>query len=512
MNKSPITNSRVSNSIQNTIFGMVSYLIILIATLFSRKIFADILGLEFLGLNNYFLSIVTMLSLTEMGIGTAMLFFLYEPMSIGNREIIKSLIQYYKHIYYTVGIIITVLGGIVTIFIGKFVDSSLPIFRIRVYFVLFFLGTSVTYILAHKKNLLYADQKSGIISITRTISKVTVIILQTIVLVITGSFSLFLILIILGNIADNLFCSIIVDRLYPYIKDKNIVPINKEFKRKLIKKVIPIFIYNIADYCVSSAPTIVISIVSLLSSGLYSNYILITTTLRAILGSIFASFTYSFGNLAVSESDKKCYDVFLKIDFLAYWVISTFTVVYISMIQPFINIWLSSDYRLSFLSSILIGINFYCVMMNVPAVSVQNALGLHYHDRNASIGYAIFAIVISIILGTNYGIPGVVSANIISILLFPTITKPYVIFKNVFHVSPLKYYFNYFKRFLLLIIMALGTVYTANLIFLSGSIFNFIIRGFFSFIIPTIILLILYARNDAFEYYLSLARHYMNRK
>jgi len=504
-------NGRVAKSIKNTIYGMGSYLIILLVTFGSRKIFADTLGAEFLGLNNYFLSVISMLSLTEMGIGTAMLYFLYKPLGMKDYEKIKSLMQYYKRIYTAIGLTITILGLLVSIFIVDFVDSSIPDKEVRLYFILFLIGTTVTYLWAHKKNILYADQKSAIISTIRTLSKVIVIILQTIVLFSTGSFSLYLLLIIIGNIADNLVCNIIVNKQYPYLLDKKVVPVSKEQKKDLLNKVVPIFTYNIADYSVTSVPIIVISTISLSISGLYSNYILITTTLRAILGSIFASFTFSFGNLAALESKEKCFAVYKKIDSLAFWIITTTTVTYISMIQPFISLWLGESFQLTFINSILIGINFYCVMMNVPIVSVQNALGLHRHDQTASIFYAIFSIILSIILGIYYGINGVVLANIISILAFPTVTKPFVIYKYAFSISPLMYYVEFAKRFVLLIIITAGTVYSANLIFVDISIISFIIRGVYSVLIPMGLLMIFYYRTEEFRYYTNIVRKFLGR-
>ena len=512
MNRQVNTSSRTKRTIINTISGMSSFLIILLATFIGRKVFADKLGAEFLGLNNFFTSVVSMLSLTEMGVGTAMLFFLYEPVSLKDNKGIKSLMQFYKKIYLAIGMIITALGAIATIFIHRFIDSTLTVSDIRLYFILFFLSTSVTYFWAYKKNLLYADQKSSIISVTRTISKVLVILIQTVILVATGNYALYLLLNIIGNIADNLMCSIIVDKQYPYIRDKDIVPVSETHKNALFKKIVPIFIYNVADYIVTSIPTIFISATSLITSGLYSNYILITSTLRATLGSIFAAFTFSFGNLAALESDKKCYEVFEKIDFMAYWIVSTCTVVFINLIQPFICLWVGSDFQLSFLSSILIGINFYCVMMNVPAVSVQNALGLHHHDQYANLGYALVSVILTVILGNNFDLPGIVSANIISIILFPTITKPYVIYKNVFHVSPSKYYINYVKRFLLLGFMLVGTFYSIKLITIENAIFSFIIQGVISFFIPTLILFVLYAKTEEFKYYLNLAKQYLTRR
>lgn len=503
------TVSRVSNSIRNTLFGMGSYISILLATFISRKVFTNILGSEILGLNNYFTSIVTMLSLTELGIGTAMLSFLYEPVSLNNHQAIKSLMQFYKRIYNTIGILITLLGCFITIFIDKFVESTIPVNRIRIYFILFFLHTSITYFWSYKRNLLYATQRSDIISIVKTVCKIIVIIFQTVFLLKTRSYIIYLIFIILGNLADNIICSIIVDKQYPFINEKNYNPISKEHKKQLIKKVIPIFIYNLSDYSVTSLPSVIISTVNLITSGLYSNYTLITSTLRAILGSIFASFTYSFGNLAVLESDKKCYDVYLKIDFMTFWIVSTCTVIYINLIQPFIYFWLGSDYQLSFLSAILIGIHFYCIMMNVPAVSVHNALGLHQYDQYSSIGYAIVSAALSIILGKIFGLPGIMVALILSTLIFPTVTKPHVIYQKVFHVPTSKYYITYVKRFMLLIAMIGVTVFISNTVFSEVTIFNFVVRGLISFIIPTVILLTLYVKTNEFKYYVNLLKHYL---
>ena len=75
-----------------------------------RTVFIHTLGKSYLGINGLFSNILQMLSLAELGVGSAILFKLYEPLSKNDKKRIKILLKFYKRVYQIIGIVITVLG------------------------------------------------------------------------------------------------------------------------------------------------------------------------------------------------------------------------------------------------------------------------------------------------------------------------------------------------------------------------------------------------------------------
>ena len=108
--------SRTGNSIRNAVFSIGGYAVTMILQLVGRRVFLITLSNEYLGLGGLFYSILSMLALSESGIGTAMVYALYKPIAENNQAKIKSLMALYKKMYTIIGIFILTVGVMVTPF------------------------------------------------------------------------------------------------------------------------------------------------------------------------------------------------------------------------------------------------------------------------------------------------------------------------------------------------------------------------------------------------------------
>ena len=102
--------SRTKNTVRNVRTGVIVQLINKLMSFVVRTIFIRILNSEYLGVNGLFTNILTMLSFTELGIGTAIIFNMYKPIAEEDKEKIKSLMNLYKNCYIVIGIIVFILG------------------------------------------------------------------------------------------------------------------------------------------------------------------------------------------------------------------------------------------------------------------------------------------------------------------------------------------------------------------------------------------------------------------
>lgn len=113
--------TRTDYSMLNIIAGMGGYAVNLIMGVICRMIFTRTLAADYLGINGLFTNILTMLSLAELGIGSAIGYALYKPLANDDKPKIASLMKFYARCYYVIGAVVAVLGiGLIHSYIYSF--------------------------------------------------------------------------------------------------------------------------------------------------------------------------------------------------------------------------------------------------------------------------------------------------------------------------------------------------------------------------------------------------------
>lgn len=508
-----MTKSRIKSTIVNSIVGIVNYVLIIIASFVVRKIFAVRLGEEYLGLSSLFTSVITFLSLTELGIGSAMVFFLYQPIHEEDHQTTRKYLAFYKKAYLLIAGIILILGLAVAFVIPLFAKTAIANNKVVIYFVLYVVNSAVSYLFAYKKSVLYADQNSKVVIIIHGTTKILSNIVQIILLLCTQSFLLYIISLIIFTVLDNIICTIYVNKCYPFVKQKSNEKFTKEDRKRFFGKVIPVFLQNLCSTIVVSSDSIITSaLFSVALVGLYSNYTLITQTLKTLYSQVFSAFTNSFGNLAISEDKSKCLQVYERTIFMAFFLTCFCCSCFISLIQPFISLFFGESFVLPIEIAIAICCNYYFISMNVPAVSVQNATGLHKKDTGIMVVQAVLNIGLSILLGKYIGLVGVVLATVISTVVCPFISKEYVIYKYLFEARVIKQYFRQLEYFLLTILISGGSYFVFDILIKKVTLWIFILQVFGTIAFTVCVLIAVFYKTDNFKYYVGLIRKFITRK
>ena len=94
---------RTKNARRNTIFGVIQRLYQMLVPFVMRTVMIYTLGVEYLGLNSLFTSILQVLNLTELGVGAALVFSMYKPIAEDDDETICALMNLYKLYYRVIG-------------------------------------------------------------------------------------------------------------------------------------------------------------------------------------------------------------------------------------------------------------------------------------------------------------------------------------------------------------------------------------------------------------------------
>ena len=89
---------RVQRAARNIIFGYIGNLATQLLGFVLRTVFIAHLGDTLNGVNDLYTSILSVLSMAELGVGTALNYSLYGPVARKDYEKIKSYMRLYRHI------------------------------------------------------------------------------------------------------------------------------------------------------------------------------------------------------------------------------------------------------------------------------------------------------------------------------------------------------------------------------------------------------------------------------
>ena len=114
------------NTLQGTFWGVWNKLAMVIFPFIIRTILIHILGSEYAGLSSLFTSILQVLSLADLGFGSAMVYAMYEPIANDDKESICALMHYFRKIYIIIGIVVLLIGIATMPFIKYFINGKVP--------------------------------------------------------------------------------------------------------------------------------------------------------------------------------------------------------------------------------------------------------------------------------------------------------------------------------------------------------------------------------------------------
>lgn len=495
-------NNRAAASIKNSSFSVITQVLTVIINFIVKTVFIYTLGSEYLGINGLFSNIITMLSLADLGIGIAIPYSLYKPLSDGDHEKIKILMKFYKKIYNIIGVIVLFVGLSLTPFLPliiKEMPENIP--HIYLIYTMFVVHSASSYFFVYKKFLIDADQKSYITSKIIFIFSTILSIIQIILLFITHNFILYLGSSIIMVILQNIYISKKTEKLYPYLKETNVGNMDKNEYTEIKKNVSSLFIYKIGSVIMNGTDNIVISkIIGLVMVGIYSNYLMIINSIYNILNQIFNAITSSIGNLVVSTNEKRSKNVYENLNFFTFVLYGTVSICIAVLINPFIKIWIGNEYILSPSVAFLIAFNLYLTGMQSVTTSFRNAYGLFYKAKYRPILMCILNLIISVILAYYIGIAGVILGTIISKLVTVIWLDPYIIYKYGFKEKVTSFYIQYMIYLICYFILNFIVFKIFSLINISNIII-FIISSCLLFIILGSIICLIFSKTKEFKYF-----------
>lgn len=503
--------SRTRQSAKNAVVGYIYQIVVAVLGFVSRTVFIRTIGVEYVGLNTVFSDFLNLLSVIELGFGTAVVYTFYRPLAEGDQVRLASLIRFYRKVYLCISAVITVAGLLALPLLRYIINVKEAIPHLHLYYLFALANVVISYLYAYKVTILTADQKNYIATSINMGVNILKTVLQIAVLVLYKNYIGFLAIGVVGTFLNNFLSSKMADRLYPYINRKT-AELEKEEKKSIFHTVKALMVCKISNVVYTGTDNIIASIlVSTMTVGLYSNYFLLGSKLLLVIQVIFSGLSASVGNAVVKENKEKNYEIFSAMQSLCFIASGVISSVLSLMATDTITVWLGKSYTLSPAVVAMLTFNTYITMCILPMVIYREVGALYVKIKYALLTGAMLNIVLSLILGHIFGLPGILAATGISQVVTSVWYEPIVVFGTLFSRKPDGYYGQ----------LLCNTVLTAAVMALLGFVFrhyrvvgmkSFLFKGIVCGCVSLVVFLAAYAKSRGVRVLVEKIRYLIGAK
>lgn len=408
---------RTRNAARNLVFGglLKAYQILLPFVMRTAMIYW--LGVEYLGLSSLFTSLLSVLSLAELGVGTAMVYSMYRPIAEDDTGTICALLRLYRLYYRLIGLAIGLLGLALMPLLPRLIQGEIPPDLDLYALYLISLATTVLsyWLLAYRGSLLTAHQRTDVASkITLATSTLTYAV-QLLVLWAWGSYYAYLITAMVTGVLNNLLTAWVAKRMYPRYRPAG--RLDRDQVARINRRIRDLFTAKVGAVVVYSADTIVVSaFLGLTVLAVYQNYYFIVSAIMGVFAILFNACVAGVGNSIVVESGEKNYHDLRTFTFITGWLAGFCACCLLCLYQPFMEVWVGKELTLGFGAVVCFSAYFFVQEINTLLNMYKDAAGIWHEDRFRPLVTALANLALNLLLVQVWGIYGVVLSTVVATL------------------------------------------------------------------------------------------------
>lgn len=495
---------RTKNATRNILFGVFLKAYQIVIPFLMRTAMIYFMGVQYLGLNSLFTSILQVLNLAELGVGSAMVYSMYKPIAEDDEIAICALLRLYKKYYFLIGLVIAVVGTMLTPFVPMLIKSDLPK-ELNVY-ILYLLNLALTvlsyWLFAYKNSLLLAHQRIDITSKVTILTSTVQYSIQFLAIAVTKNYYLYVIVALMTQAMANCITAVAASRMYPNYEPRG--NLDGDVVKQINQRIKDLLTAKLGGTIVNSADTIVISaFLGLSMLAIYQNYYYIMNSVLGFALIVFNSCTAGIGNSIVTESEDKNYFDFKKLVFLTMWIAAICISCFIGLYQPFMALWVGKQYLLDMDVVVLLCIYFFLYLVNHLSCVYKDAAGIWHQDRFRPLIGGIVNLGLNLIMVRYIGIYGIIISTICSYLF---VAMPWLIrnlFSFVFKRSALEYLTILLKGAMVSIFSGVTSYILCGLIPFCGIV-QLIVNGIICVLSSLVVLFVVYKKDPMYRPFLDL--------
>ncbi|MDO4955801.1 MAG: sugar transporter [Bacteroidales bacterium] len=451
--------TRTQKSLLTAKVNAICWFATIVVSFFSRKILLDNLGVEFMGLAGTLGSILTFLNVAEFGIGTVISVVLYKPLFDNKRSSIQEIVSVLGYLYRCIGLFILGAGIITSLFLPViFSNTSFDWLTIYFGFYAFLCSSLIGYFVNYRSVLLSADQRNYVVAGYFQVANTVKACLQMLLAIYWHSFILYFSLELIFGLICAYLLNIKINQTYPWLKTE--VRLGRTLLNKYPEVAIKakqVMVHNTVGFAVYSAmPLLVYIFISLPMVAIYSNYMLVISSIQNLLSTILDGTSASIGNLIAEGNRDNTLKVYQELFSFRFFCSVIFAGGVFFLLSDFITLWLGKEFQLSLWVLGLMTLHMFLLMVRKITDQFIDGYGL-FQDVWSPIVEVCLLLSVSIIGGINWGLIGLLCGPIASTLLIIYVWKPYFLFRKGFHLPIRKYLWMFSKHFFALAV-AIGVV------------------------------------------------------
>lgn len=466
MEQQVVHESRVKKSLLNARVNLIFYFLTLALSFFSRKIFLDTLGADFVGLTGTLQNLLGFLNLAELGIGSAIGYVLYKPLFDHDESKINEIISVFGYLYRWIGFIILGAGLILACFLPLiFPDTKFEMGIIFFAYFSFLISSVIGYFANYKQTLLGADQKNYVVTAYFQTATIIKTLIQMVSAYYTGSYYLWVVIELSFGIIYSFILNWKIDQVYPWLKSE--VRLGKQLFKKypeVMKYTKQLFVHKIGVVAQwQTVPFLIYSFSSLQMVAYYGNYTIITDKISLLVNNLTESTSAGVGSLIAEGNKQKILENYWELFYIRLYIAAVVVFGIFIFIEPFISLWIGSQYILPKSVLVILCINIFINQTNGTTGQFIFGYGM-FNDTWVPVAQFITCIILSCVFGAYHGLLGVLIGNTLSLCIYIYMWKPYFLFRWGFKINILKYILNWSKGIVLLIFPFILVSYVPNII------------------------------------------------
>lgn len=500
-----MADSRTKNASRNIFFGVINKFVVLVLPFITRTLVLKLLGASFLGIGTLFTSILSFLSLSQLGLESAIVYIMYKPIAEKDEDRICAILNYYKKFYRIIGLVILFLGTVLVPFLPVLMNGEAPdgINAVILYYI-YLTDSVISYFFSgYRRSLIIAHQRSDINSNVHTVVNLLVQFTKIFALYFTKNYYVYAFVPIVGTLIINTTTAIITKKMYPQYFCRG--EIDSDTKQQIRKKLTGLFGTKLNSIVIHSADVIVVSaFLGLSMTAKYGNYYYIMNAVCGFVAILFSSLIAGIGNKLVTDSIDENYKLFKNIGFMNSWIIGLCSVFFLCLYEPFMLLWVGKDMQLGIGFVVLFVLYFFIYEIQKTVLSFKDAMGLWNKDKVRPYVSMTVNLGLNLILINFIGIYGIVASTIISFLIsLPWVNN--ILYKNGFPGKrPSENLFRIISDFFISLVACILTYIPCKL--LGNGYFALFVRVALCLVIPNFVFFICYRRRPEFNFFIGRLR------
>lgn len=496
---------RTKNAARNMFFGMSMKVFQTIIPFLMRTAMIYFMGVQYLGLNSLFTSVLQVLNLAELGVGSAMVYSMYKPIAEDDHKTICALMRLYKIYYRAIGGIIAVIGLAFTRFIPYLITGDVPEgINVYVLYLLNLCATVLSYwLMSYKSSVLYAHQRTDVISKVGLVTSSIQYTLQLLAIWLTKDYYVYVMVMLGTQAATNILIAVAATRLYPeYVPSGKL---DRQSIKEINRRIRDLFTSKIGAVIVNSADTVVISaFLGLTALAVYQNYFFIITSIIGFVTIIFNACTAGIGNSIVVETREKNLNDLKTLTFLVSWIAGFCTACLLCLFQPFMKIWVGEELQLPNTAVVCLCIYYFVYEINQLLNTYKDAGGIWHEDRFRPLATAMVNLSMNMVMVQFWGIYGVILSTVLSMLFVGMPWLFHNLFQTLFERKQIVGYLKSLAFYVAISVAACGaTTFTCSFIWL-GDWATLFVRAMVCCVIPNVVFCAVYHKMPEFKRALHL--------